>query len=184
VLELYGPDSKATLLAVSPSGLVPVLKVDGEVIGDSLAIAEWAAEHYPQANLWPAAGPARWLARSAAAEMHAGFGSLRQHCTMNPDHPMVGPARSAPPNDPGVTRDLQRLVTLWTSLRQRFGEGGPYLFGDWSIADAFFTPVAARVRHYQIALVDYGDAEGIAAQYVESLLAQPDFVLWSEQALK
>jgi len=182
VLELYGPDSKAALLAVSPSGLVPVLKIDGEVIWDSLAIAEWAAERYPQANLWPASGPARWLARSAAAEMHSGFLSLRQHCTMNPDHPMVGPARSAPPNDPGVTRDLQRLVSLWTSLRQRFGEGGPYLFGDWSIADAFFTPVAARVRHYQIALADYGDDDGMATQYVEALLAQPDFLLWSEQA--
>jgi glutathione S-transferase len=91
-------------------------------------------------------------------------------------------ARSPAPSDPGLDRDLARLVVLWTQMRERFGAGGPWLFGDWSIADAFFTPVAARVRHYQIDLSAHGD-DGTAAAYVAALLAQPHFREWEAAAL-
>lgn len=176
-------EQKAELLRLSPSSFVPLLKVDGETIWDTLSISEWAAERYPEAHLWPVDPTARMLARSATAEMHSGFMALRELCGMGPDHPIAGEGRSETPSDPGLDRDLARLVALWGQMRGRFGAGGPWLFGDWSIADAFFTPVAARVRHFQIDLGAHGDTEGVARAYVEALLAQPDFQEWERLAL-
>lgn len=173
---------KAELRRVSPSGFVPLLKVEGETLWDSLAICEWAAERYPEAKLWPVDPVVRALARAATAEMHAGFAALRDLCGMGPDHPIAGEARSTAPSDPGLDRDLARLVVLWSQMRGRFGADGPWLFGDWSIADAFFTPVAARVRHYQIDLSAHGD-DGTAAAYAAALLAQPHFHEWEAAAL-
>ncbi|WP_395944970.1 glutathione S-transferase [Brevundimonas sp.] len=172
---------KAALSEVSPSGFVPVLRVGGELIWDTLAIAEWAAESYPEARLWPADPTTRALARSVTAEIHSGFSALRTFCSTGPDRPMVGDARSETPSDPALDRDLARVVSLFRQMRDRFGGEGPWLFGDWSIADAFYTPVAARVRHFQIDLADHGD-DGTASTYVERLLAQPDFRLWETQA--
>jgi glutathione S-transferase len=177
------PEQKAELLRISPSGFVPLLKVDGETIWDTLSISEWAAERYPDAQLWPADPTARALARSTAAEMHSGFHALRDLCGMGPDHPMAGESRTETPTGPGLDRDLARLVALWRQMRARFGSDGPWLFGDWSIADAFFTPVAARVRHYQIDLSAHSDADDVARAYVEALLAQPDFREWDDTAL-
>lgn len=174
---------RQALKRLSPSGFVPVVWADGEMIWDTLAIGEWAAETYPEAQLWPADPVARAKARSVTAEMHSGFVALREHCTMGPGHPMVGDDRSPPPSQPGVARDVIRLVEIFTTMRGRFGVKGPWLFGDWSIADAYFTPVAARVRHYQIDLGAHGDTDGVAKAYLETLLQQPDFLLWSEQAL-
>ena len=182
-LDFNTPEGHAEMRAVSPTGLVPVLRVDGETIWDSMAISVWCAERYPQARLWPADAHARWLARSAACEMHGGFSALRTACSMNPDHPMVGLERSPPPEGEAVAADIRRLVSLWVEMRTRFGTGRDYLFGDWSVPDAFFTPVATRIRHYQIDLAAHGDRDGIAAAYVATLLAQPDFLHWSEQAL-
>lgn len=176
-------EQKAELRRLSPSGFVPLLKVDGETIWDTLAISEWAAEHYPDARLWPVDPTARALARSATAEMHSGFAALRDLCGMGPDHPLAGEKRSTAPSDPALDRDLGRLVVLWRQMRARFGVNGPWLFGDWSIADAFFTPVAARVRHYQIDLGAHGDVDGTARAYVEALLAQPDFQAWEKDGL-
>jgi glutathione S-transferase len=173
---------KAALRQVSPSGFVPVLKHGDTLIWDTLAIAEWAAETYPEARLWPADPTARALARSATAEMHSGFSALRTFCGTGPDRPMVGEARSETPSDPALDRDLARLVDLFRQMRGRFGQAGPWLFGDWSIADAFFTPVAARIRHFQIDLSAYGD-DGVAVAYVAALLAQPDFRQWEAEAL-
>lgn len=173
---------KAELRRLSPSGFVPLLKVGGETIWDTLAISEWVAERYPEAHLWPVDPTMRALARSATAEMHSGFHALRELCGMGPDHPMAGDARAQAPADPGLERDLTRLVVLWRQMRARFGAGGPWLFGDWSIADAFFTPVAARVRHYQIDLTARGD-DGAGAAYVAALLGQPHFREWEAAAL-
>ena len=173
---------KAALRQISPSGFVPVLKHGDTLIWDTLAIAEWAAEPYPEARLWPADPMARALARSATAEMHSGFSALRTFCGTGPDRPMVGEARSETPSDPALDRDLARLVDLFRQMRGRFGQAGPWLFGDWSIADAFFTPVAARIRHFQIDLSAYGD-DGVAVAYVAALLAQPDFRQWEAEAL-
>lgn len=182
IVPLNQPDTDQRIREHSPSGLVPVLKVEGEVIWDSMAIAVWAAERYPQARLWPSDAHARWLARSAACEMHGGFTSLRTACSTGPDHWMVGPSRASAPDHPGLAKDLRRIVDLWRSLRERFGAGGPYLFGDWSVPDAFFTPVAARIRHFQLDLAAHGD-DGPARAYAETLLAHPHFREWEADAL-
>lgn len=181
-LDFNTAEGHAEMLAASPSGLVPVLQVEGETIWDSMAISVWCAERYPDAGLWPKDAHARWLARSAACEIHGGFAALRTHCTLNPNHPMVGPERSPTPQNDAVAADFRRLVTLWCGLRDRFGTGGDYLFGEWSVPDAFFTPVAARIRHYQVDLTAYGDVEGKARAYVETLLQQPDFLQWEADA--
>ena len=154
----------------SPSGLVPALKVDGMVIWDSLAICEYLAERFPEARLWPQDPVARALARAAASEMHSGFASLRGECPMALDaevsHPTLSPATEA---------NIRRIVRLWSDLLGRFG--GPFLCGDWSIADAFYTPVATRFRTYGVRLSDYGDT-GPAGAYVERLLETPEFQAW------
>ncbi len=182
-IDFATPEGHAEMLAVSPSGLVPVLKVEGETIWDSMAISVWCAERFPQARLWPEDAHARWLARSAACEMHGGFSALRTACSMNRGHLMVGDDRAPPPQDEAVARDIRRLVALWGQMRRRFGAGGDYLFGEWSVPDAFFTPVATRIRHYQIDLAAHGDDDGVAQAYVDVLLAQPDFHEWTARAL-
>lgn len=187
-IQLYGPGYQEALAEVSPSGKVPLLLVDGETIWDSMAISVWCAERYPEAKLWPADAHARWLARSVACEMHSSFMGLRSECSMGPDdqgviHTMVGPDRAAPPTGVQTLADVRRLVEIFVTMRARFGAGGPYLFGEWSIPDAFFTPVAARFRHYQIDLAAHGD-DGTAAAYCEALLAQPDFLEWTTMALE
>ena len=181
-IDIYSPEGRAELEQVSPSRLVPLLRVEGVTVWDSMAISVWCAERYPEVRLWPADPHARWLARSAACEMHGGFMGLRTECGMGPDHTMVGPDRSLPPAGEAVERDIRRIVSLWKDMRGGFGAGGPYLFGEWSVPDAFFTPVAARFRHFQIDLAAYGD-DGTAAAYRDVLLAQPDFLEWAAEAL-
>ena len=160
--------------AGSPSGLVPVLK-DGEaIVWDSLAICEYLAEKFPAAKLWPADPLARALGRSAAAEMHSGFHSLRGECSMDLS------LRTTLSIAPATADDVRRVVALWSSLLTRFG--GPFLIGDWSIADAFFTPVATRFRSYGVRLSDFGDL-GPAGVYAERLLETPEFLEWEKAAL-
>ena len=187
-VPLYGPESPAALAEASPTGKVPVLNVDGVTIWDSMAICVFAAERFPQAKLWPADAHARWLARSVACEMHAGFNALRNECGMGPDaagviHTMVGPDRAPTPTSETVAADVRRFVAIVTEMRARFGADGPYLFGEWSMPDAFFTPLATRFRHYQIDLEAHGDTDGVAAAYVAALLQQPDFLEWTELAV-
>jgi glutathione S-transferase len=165
---------------------VPLLKVDGETLWDSLAIAVWCAERYPAARLWPADEKARWLARSVTCEMHSGFMSLRSECGMGPDaqgviHTMVGPDRAPPPTGEATLADIRRLVEIFRDMRGRFGAAAPFLFGEWSIPDAFFTPVAARFRHYQVDLAAFGD-DGVAQAYCDALLDQPEFHEWTALA--
>ena len=182
-VEYASAEQKAALRDHSPTGLVPLLQVGEDTIWDTLAIAEWAAETYPQAQLWPADPAVRAYARSVTAEMHSGFAALRALCGMGPSHPIAGDVRSDLPSDPALDRDLSRLVSIWKQMRGRYGADGPWLFGAWSIADAFFTPVAARVRHYRIDLSQHGDTDGIAAAYMQTLLSQPDFLEWEAEAL-
>jgi glutathione S-transferase len=160
--------------AGSPNGQVPVLK-DGDVtLWDSIAICEYLAEKFPAARLWPSDGAARALGRSAAAEMHGGFASLRGEC------PMDLSVRSEVDVSEATHNDLRRLVELWSGLLSRFG--GEFLVGGWSIADAFYTPVATRLRSYGLRLSDYGD-QGPCAAYAERLLATPEFLAWEKAAL-
>lgn len=161
--------------AGSPSGKVPVLHVDGGTIWDSLAICEWAAERFPRAQLWPADADLRALARSATAEMHAGFPALRT------EFPMDLAARTPTPPSPSAAAELRRLVALWTGGRERSAGRGDFLYGGWSIADAFYTPVATRLRTYTIDLAAFGD-DGAAATYAERLLRQPEFLAWEAAA--
>ncbi|MDQ2861692.1 MAG: glutathione S-transferase family protein [Pseudomonadota bacterium] len=162
------------LAAGSPSGLVPVLK-DGEAtVWDSLAICEYLAEKFPDAKLWPADPLARAAGRSAAAEMHSGFHSLRGECSMDLS------LRTTLTIVPATADDVRRVVALWSGLLSRFG--GPFLLGEWSIADAFFTPVATRFRSYGVRLSDFGDL-GAAGAYAERLLETPEFLELEKAAL-
>jgi glutathione S-transferase len=168
--------SEAIIAAHSPSRLVPALR-DGELtIWDSLAISEYLAERAPGARLWPEDPVKRALGRSAAAEMHSGFASLRGEC------PMDLTLRTRADLAEATEKDVRRIVGLWTDLRGRFGKDGPYLLGDWSIADACYTPVATRFRSYGVRLSDYGD-QGPAGAYGEALLETPEFRAWEQAAL-
>lgn len=166
--------STTEILRHSPSGLVPVLKDGDLVVWDSLAICEYLAERFPAARLWPADRADRALARAATAEMHSGFQSLRGECPM--DLTLVTKADLSE----ATRANVRRLVQLWSGLLAR--SGGPFLFGDWTIADAFFTPVATRFRGYGVKPSDHGDT-GAAGQYVERLLENPDFLAWEKAAL-
>ena len=167
--------SEAEIAKHSPSHLVPVLKDGDLVIWDSLAICEYLAEKFPDAKLWPADPSSRALGRSAAAEMHSGFTSLRGECPMAlEDAPRVVAISEA------TQRDVRKIVERWNQLLKR--SGGPFLLGDWSIADAFYTPVASRFRTYGVHLSDYGDT-GAAGAYAERLLQTPEFLAWEADAL-
>jgi glutathione S-transferase len=175
-LREHGTTEQAIQAAGSPSGLVPVL-IDGAVtVWDSLAISEYLADKFPAANLWPADAATRALARAATAEMHAGFHSLRGECPMD----LSAPVHAATLSE-ATHKDIRRIVALWTDLRGRFGGAGPFLMGDWSIADAFFTPVATRFRTYGVRLSDFGDG-GEAGRYAETLLETPEFKAWAAAA--
>jgi glutathione S-transferase len=160
------------------TGKVPALRADdGHVIWDSLAISVHVAEQNPQAKLWPADQVARDFARSAVCEMHSAFASLRGECPMN----LV--LRNKTDISEATAKDVRRIVALFTEGRRRFGAGGPWLCGTWSIADAFYTPIAGRFRSYGIALSDYGD-EGEAGAYAATLLNDPDFLEWERGAVE
>jgi len=160
--------SEAAIRAHSPSGLVPALKDGDLTIVDSLAIGEYLAEKAP--GLWPKDVAARALARAAAAEMHSGFGSLRGECPMD-----LAAEPKAVELSAATQKDVRRIVALWGEMLGRFG--GPFLAGDWSIADAFYTPVATRFRTYGIKPSDYGD-DGRAGEYCQRLLETPEFLEW------
>jgi glutathione S-transferase len=175
LIRLRRPETEAEIHAAgSPSGKVPVLKDGDVVIWDSLAMCEHLAERFPAAKLWPDDATARALGRSAAAEMHSGFPSLRGEC------PMDLALKTEAELSAATHADIRRIVALWSDLLGRFG--GPYLLGGWTIADAAFTPVATRFRSYGVRLSDYGD-RGAAGAYAEALLETPEYLAWEEDAL-
>jgi glutathione S-transferase len=169
-------DTAAAIAVHSPSGKVPVLKDDGLTIWDTLAICEYLNDKFPKAQLWPKDASARALARSACAEMHSGFASLRGEC------PMDLATRKSVELSELTHADIRRIVALWGELRARFAHDGPYLVGEWSIADAFFTPVATRFETYGVILSEYGD-RGAAGAYAATLLAEPAYLEWRKGAL-
>jgi glutathione S-transferase len=165
-----GDVTSAEIGKISPTKLAPALK-DGElVVWDSLAICEYLAEKFPDAKLWPADPALRAQARSAAAEMHSGFQALRGECPMALDE-----APRKLEISEATQKNVRTIVERWNQLLKR--SGGPFLLGDWSIADAFYTPVATRFRTYEIKLADYGDA-GPAQAYADRLLRTPEFLEW------
>ncbi|MGE0830070.1 MAG: glutathione S-transferase family protein [Hyphomonadaceae bacterium] len=168
--EGYRRQQIPAITAVSPSGRVPVLHVDGLVIHDSLAICEWAAEQNP--GLWPKDAGARALARAAAAEMHSGFPYIRRDMSMN-----IRRRLEKEPAWPEETHaELVRLFTLWEGMLERFG--GPFLGGGRSNVDAMYAPVVTRLRTYAVSLPD------VVRAYSDAILADAAFKEWEAGALK
>jgi glutathione S-transferase len=162
------------ILAVSPSGTVPALRLaDGTQIWDTMSICEWAHETTPDANLWPMDLVARALARSASAEMHSGFSALRQNMPMNVRRRKVGHT----PTDK-TTADVTRIDTLLSGLRERFDRTGTgWLFGHPTIADAFYAPVATRFRTYGVTLSPLTQA------WCDTIFADTNFQDWERDAI-
>lgn len=171
VIRLEEAATRATILRHSPSGRLPALHDGKLVIWDSLAIGEYLAERFPDARLWPAAASARAMARSASAEMHSSFAAMRAHLPMN--------IRSSFPNrgvTPEVLADINRITALWRDCRKRFGEGGDFLFGSFTIADAMYAPVVSRFRTYKIELDDESQ------RYADAVWALPSMQEWATAA--
>ena len=162
------PDNYVDFRRFSPTGQVPVL-VDGErVIADSLGITLYLADRHP--GVWPTGEEARIFAQGAVAEMHGGFGHLRNDCTMN-----VGVRVTPKPMSEGLKRNVQRVREIFEAGLARFG--GPWLAGaEFSAADAFFAPVAFRIR-------TYGLDVGAGQAWVDQVLAHPAMRDWEKQAL-
>ena len=171
VIPLRQADTRARILAWTPSGRVPVLRHGETMVWDSLAIGEYLAERFPEAGLWPADPEARAAARSVTAEMHAGFASLRRHMPMElrGSHPGLG-------QGPGVAEDIARITEIWRDCRSRFGGDGDFLFGGFTLADAAFAPVASRFATYAVPL------EATEAAYRDAVMAWPALRQWTAEA--
>ncbi len=178
MLRLEGEDDspfKKTLLAIAPSGRVPLLVDDGFAIWDSLAIAEFLAERFADKHLWPADARARTRARSICAEMHSGFAELRSTFGMNLEASLPEIGRRMLREDPGAARDLKRIDAMWRETLA--ASGGPFLFGSFSAADAYFAPICTRIRTFALPV----GAE--AGAYALRILALPAFREWETAAL-
>lgn len=175
-IDLRDPQAKQHILRHSPAGKVPALKVDGQVIWDSLAIIEFLAETHPEAKLWPADKTARARARAVSAEMHSGFQTLRQECPMDflRRHPRSELSEAC-------AADVKRIIALWSDCRKTFGAGGPYLFGAFSAADAMYAPVVSRFVTYLPDLSKYGDTGAVRA-YVDAVWASDAMRQWEAEA--
>ncbi len=175
-IRLRQPDSKAEILRHCPSGKVPALKTKTGVVWDSLAILDTLAERHPEHGLWPQDEEARAAARSISAEMHSGFATLRNEMPMD-----LLSKLPSPPLGAALEADIGRIAAIWKDTRARFGQGGPFLFGAFSNADAMYAPVATRFRTYGVDLGRFGD-DGTAAAYAEAILALPAMAEWTEGA--
>jgi glutathione S-transferase len=166
---------RKTIEALNPAGRVPVLVDDGFPIWDTLAIAEYLAEKFPDTALWPKDVKARARARSVCAEMHAGFSALRTHCPMNIEAslPQIGALVWRDKRE--VRDDVQRIISMWTELLQQ--HKGPMLFGEFSIADAYFAPVCMRLKNFALPV------PGHITDYIRRLCALSGVKAWVEDAL-
>jgi glutathione S-transferase len=172
MVRLYKEDSPERLREHSPSGRVPALRLGRLLLWDSLAIAETLADRFPAARLWPDDPDARAVARSVSAEMHAGFADLRGSMPMDLKRHRPGHGRNA-----GSSADIERILNIWRDARARFGTGGPFLFGRFSIADAMYAPVVTRFATYGVEL------DPVAKAYAEAITALPAMQAWTRDAL-
>jgi len=176
VARMYTPAFAGTLADFAPATLVPALRIEGEgapvVVWDTLAIAQTLAERHPDRAFWPGEARQRALARSMVAEMHSGFGALRGACAMNLRRAYAGFRPVAE-----VRADLARIEALWLLARAGAGDKGPWLFGDYSLADVSFAPVATRIATYGLPVGPD------AAAYVSAHLADPAFRAWRASGL-
>lgn len=167
------PEWKRQVKAYNPSGKVPAL-VDGDIrVWESIAILEYVADRHADLAIWPRDPAARALARSVTAEMHSGFSALRGACPVN-----LGKVFA--PHDRGhaVAHNVARITAIWRDCRSRFGQGGDFLFGAFSAADAMYAPVCARLRSYSIKV------DPVSEAYCDAVYALPAFAEWRDAALK
>ncbi|MBM3521703.1 MAG: glutathione S-transferase family protein [Alphaproteobacteria bacterium] len=171
VIPLDMPETRTSIRAVSASGRVPCLHHDGNVIWDSMAIAEYCAELAP--DLWPVDRDARAHARVIAAEMHSGFQELRKAMFFNVGRRWPGHGRTA-----GALADITRIVELWETTRTRYGSGGAFLFGkSFTLADAFYAPIVCRFKTWEPEL------PADARAYVDAVWTQPLVARWVREGL-
>ena len=171
VVELDRPTTRAEILAHSPAARVPVLKEEGLVIWDSLAVIEYLAERHPERGVWPEDRGDRAQARSLAAEMHSGFASLREELPVNVTARLPGRSFSAP-----AAADIARITACWGAALAGRGNDGPFLFGAFSAADAMFAPVVSRLVTYDVPL------DAPAARYRETIWELEAMAEWRRKA--
>ncbi|MFL6681344.1 MAG: glutathione S-transferase N-terminal domain-containing protein [Burkholderiaceae bacterium] len=177
---------KAAVAERSPAGKVPVLvDDDGFAVWDSLAIAEFLAEKFPGQALWPRDPRRRARARSICAEMHSGFGTMRDVFGMNIEASMPGIGARVLAENAAARADLGRMTQMWEEALA--GSGGPFLFGEFSIADAFFAPVVMRMRTYALpvpaqvaAYIERATAAKGTAAWIRGALAEREFLAFEE----
>jgi glutathione S-transferase len=172
VIPIYYAGSREKFLALSPAGKVPILQDGDVIVWESLAILEYVAEKFPDAGLWPSEAAVRAHARALASEMHAGFAPLRRQCPMNMWRPVKKLELS-----PETAANVTRIDAMWSDCRARFGHGGPFLFGRFSVVDAMYAPVVSRFRTYG---VEVGAASGA---YMQTVMALPAWQEWHAAAL-
>ena len=170
-----GSEFRQKINRVNPVGKVPVLDDDGLTVWDTLAIAEYLAERFPNKQLWPQSVQARARARSICAEMHSGFTALRTACPMNIEADLRDTGQLIWRDKPAVRADVARLIAMWRELLAE--HTGPMLFGEFSIADAFYAPVCMRLKSYALPVPD-----DISA-YIERLCTLPGVKAWIDGAL-
>ena len=175
--DAFTPESqfKTELASVTPTGRVPVLIAGALTVWDTLAIAEYLAETFPAKQLWPRDAAARARARSVCAEMHSGFGALRSHFPMNIEAALPEVGARVLAEQAAVRGDVARLVAMWSGLLD--AHGGPLLFGDFSIADAYFAPVVMRLKTYGVPVPTN------IAVYMQLVCAMPGVAAWISDAL-
>jgi glutathione S-transferase len=175
--DAFTPESKfkAAMAPLTPTGRVPVLVDDGLAVWDTLAIAEYLAERFPQLHLWPAERRQRARARSICAEMHSGFGALRSHFPMNIEASLPAVGERVLREQADVRADLARIAQMWTELLAE--HGGPMLFGSFSIADAYFAPVVMRIKTYALPVPT------TVSDYAARVQALPGVAAWMTAAL-
>ncbi len=173
-ISLYQPGTSERMRGFSGAGRVPIL-VDGDLtVYDSMAILEYANEAYAGGRLLPRNRARRALVRSVCAEMHAGFPNLRDNLPMD-----LGRAAAPLPVDDATEVEIGRILSLWQELLERHEGEGPYLFGEFGLADCVYLPVVTRFHHYGVPLAAYPRSEG----YVTGMYALPAFAEWREAAL-
>ena len=167
VIPLYVDGSKEQILKYTPSGKVPVLIDVGAHVWDSLSICEYVAETRPDLAIWPREKTARALARSMSAEMHSSFQALRQQCGM-----VVHRKKGTVDFSPDTLVDIARIERMWCDAREKFGQGGPFLFGAFSAVDAMFAPVVVRFDIYQPRI------SATTRAYMDAMMATPAWNKW------
>jgi len=170
-IPLDRPETRAKILEHSPTGKCPALRDGSITVWESLAIAEYVAEAFPEKAIWPRGKAARALARSLSNEMHAGFQALRQHCPTN----FRRPVRRIDLTE-AVLADVARLEAAWALARASFGKAGPFLFGRFSAADAMFAPVVNRFHIYDVPV------SRATREYMDAIMALPAWKAWVADA--